>query len=52
MIDHSVQRCKVHCATPNSDCNVAQLMRVTIERPELPAVNFLEVLKVFKEQNS
>jgi len=34
-----------------SDCNLARLMRIAIEGPELPAVDFTEILEVFKEKN-
>ena len=34
-----------------SDCSVAQLMRVSIEGPEIDAVVFEEILEIFKEHN-
>ena len=34
-----------------SDCSVAQLMRILIEGPEIDAVEFEEVLEIFKEHN-
>ena len=32
-----------------SDCCVAQLMRISIEGPEIDAVEFKEILEIFKE---
>ncbi len=34
-----------------SDTNLIHLMRIAIEGPELPAVNFNEILDIFKERN-
>ena len=34
-----------------NDINLARLMRIAIESPELTSVNFNEILDVFKEQN-
>ena len=34
-----------------SDCCVAQLMRILIEGPEIDAVEFEEILEIFKEHN-
>ena len=34
-----------------SDCSVAQLMRISIEGPEINAVEFEEVLKICKQHN-
>ena len=34
-----------------SDCSVAQLMRKSIEGPEIDAVEFEEILETFKEHN-
>ena len=34
-----------------SDVNLARLMRIAIEGPELTSVNFDEVLEIFKEKN-
>ena len=34
-----------------SDCSVAQLMRISIEGPEIGAVEFEEILDIFKEHN-
>ena len=34
-----------------NDANLSRLMRIAIEGPELSAVNFKEVLEVFKEKN-
>ena len=34
-----------------SDCSVAQLMRISIEGPEINAVEFEEILEIFKEHN-
>ena len=34
-----------------SDCSVAQLMRISIEGPEVDAVEFEEILEIFKEHN-
>ena len=32
-----------------SDCSIAQLMRILIEGPEIDAVEFEEILEIFKE---
>ena len=32
-----------------SDCSVAQLMRISIEGPKIDAVEFEEILEIFKE---
>ena len=34
-----------------SDCGVAQLMRIPIEGPEINAVEFEDILEIFKEHN-
>ena len=34
-----------------SDCSVVQLMRISIEGPEIDAVLFEEILEVFKEHH-
>ena len=34
-----------------SDCSVAQLMRISIEGPEIDAVQFEEILEICKEHN-
>ncbi len=34
-----------------SDANLARLMRITIEGPELTSIDFNEILDVFKEKN-
>ena len=34
-----------------TDANLARLMRIAVEGPELADVNFQEVLEVFKEKN-
>ena len=34
-----------------SDVNLARLMRITIEGPELTSIDFNEILDVFKEKN-
>ena len=34
-----------------SDVNLARLMRITIEEPELTSIVFNEILDVFKEKN-
>ena len=34
-----------------SDCGVAQLMRISIEGPKIDAVEFEEILEIFKERN-
>ena len=34
-----------------SDCSVAQAMRIAIERPEIDAVEFEEILEICKEHN-
>ena len=34
-----------------SDCSVAQLMRISIEGPEIDAVEFEEILEISKEHN-
>ena len=34
-----------------SDCSVAQLMRISIEGPEIDRVEFEEIMKIFKEYN-
>ena len=34
-----------------SDCSVAQLMRISIEGPEIDAVEFEEILEICKEHN-
>ena len=34
-----------------SDCSVAQLMRISIEGPEIDALEFEEILEIFKEHN-
>ena len=34
-----------------SDCSIAQLMRISIEGPEIDAVEFEEILEILKEQN-
>ena len=34
-----------------SDINLARLIRIAIEGPELTSVNFDEVLDIFKEKN-
>ena len=53
----SVERSSSHlmiktrlCSRP-SDCSVAQLMRVSIEGSEIDAVEFEEILDIFKEHN-
>ena len=42
---------KTHLRNRLSDINLARLMRIVIEGPELTSVNFNEILDVFKEQN-
>ena len=34
-----------------SDCSVAQLMRISIEGPEIDAAEFEEILEIFNEHN-
>ena len=34
-----------------SDCSVAQLIRISIEGPEIYAVEFEAILEIFKEHN-
>ena len=34
-----------------SDCSVAQLMRISIEGPEIDAMEFEDILEIFKEHN-
>ena len=34
-----------------SDCSIAQLMRISIEGPEIDAVEFEEILEIFLEHN-
>ena len=40
---------RLHCRL--SDCSVAQLNRIPIEGPEIDAVEFEEILEIFKEHN-
>ena len=35
-----------------SDVNLARLMRITIEGPELTSIDFNQILEVFKEKNT
>ncbi len=34
-----------------SDCSVVQLMRISIEGPEIDAIEFEEILEICKENN-
>ena len=35
-----------------SDCSMAQLMRISIEGPEIDAVEFDEIMEICKEHNN
>ena len=46
-----LKRIKTRLRSHLSDCSVAQLMRISIEGPEIEAEEFEEVLEIFKEHN-
>ena len=41
---------KTHLSSRISDVNLARLMRITIEGPELASIDFKEILEIFKEK--
>ena len=47
---YASQRGKTRFRNRISDVNLARLMRITIQGPELASVNFDEILEVFKEK--
>ena len=52
-VEHSFNQMKIvkiRLHNRLSDINLARLMRIVIEGPELASVNFNEILDVFKEQ--
>ena len=46
-----LKKIKTRLRSHHTDSNVAQLMKISIERPEIDAVEFEKIMEIFEEHN-